>query len=201
MPLTFINADGGHAPAAPAAAPTASQLLADHDALSTEQRAAFRQAIAPAHHTLTGEAVTAGAASAIAGDTAHDGEDPGPLWMLQRNNPLLASAWQDILGGAAAPDNADAPADPGPMDSGGLLPGQAGPGRLAAVWEAMSHRQRGAFRHAVKPQYASVADQTARLALPNQVPGDYCRQAGTGLFRLRQPPSSTAGNWDLIHPF
>ncbi|RYD32256.1 MAG: hypothetical protein EOP86_16100 [Verrucomicrobiaceae bacterium] len=200
MALTFIDGDGGRLPVA-AAAPTASQLLADFTTLSPDDRAAFRLAIAPAHHTLSGVAVTAGAETAIAGDTAHDTEDPGPLWMLQRNNPLLASAWQDLLSGAAGPENADAPPDPGPMDPGGLMPGESTPGRLAAVWGVMSHEQRGAFRLAIKPQYSSVADQTARLALTNQVPGDYCRQTGTGLFRLRVLPASTDGNWDLIHPF
>jgi hypothetical protein len=200
MPLTFINADGGQLPVA-AVAPTASQLLADYNALDTDGKAAFRLAIAPAHHVLTSEAVTAGALSAIAGDTAHDEEDDAALWQLQRNNPALASAWQDLISGVAAPYNADAPPDPGPMDPGGLMPGQSAPGRLAAVWEAMSHAQRGAFRLAIKPAFSNAVDEAARLALASQVPGDYCREAGTGLFRLRVLPASTDGNGDLIHPF
>ncbi|MDB6133297.1 MAG: hypothetical protein JWM59_1540 [Verrucomicrobiales bacterium] len=200
MPLTFITGDGGYLPVA-ATAPTASQLLTDYNALDTAGKAAFRLAIAPVHHVLTGEAVTAGALSAIAGDTAHDEEDDAALWILQRNNPALASAWQDLISGVSGPYNADAPPDPGPMDSGGLMPGQSAPGRLAAVWEAMSHEQRGAFRLAIKPQFANAADQTARLALTNQVPGDYCRQTASGLYRLKALPASTNGNWDLIHPF
>lgn len=200
MPLTFINGDGGHLPVA-AVAPTSSQLLTDYNALSTEDKAAFRLAIAPAHHTLTGEAVTAGALSAIAGDTAHDEEDDAALWMLQRNNPALSSAWQDLISGAAGPYNADAPPDPGPLDPGSLMPGDPPPGRLAAVWGAMSHAQRAAFRTAIKPQFANAVDEAARLALASQAPGDYCREAGTGLFRLRALPASADGNWDLIHPF
>jgi len=200
MSITFIPGDGGSLPT-PVSAPTASALLADYLALSTEDKAAFRLAIAPAHHTLTGEAVTSGASDAVAGDTAHDTEDDGPLWRLQRNAPESDKAWIDIIGDTAAPENTEATADPGIPVPGGMMPGQSALGRLAAVWAELSPAQRAAFRAEIKPQFSNVADQTARLALTNQVPGDYARQTATGLFRLKALPASNNANWDLIHPF
>ena len=187
MPATFIPDSPGHLPAS-GPAPTASQLLSDYNALDANGKASFRQSIA-AFHYIVSEDTDLLEISAFPGSTGSIADDESHLWRLSGPFPSKEELWINLLSGEpiSEPD--------------GVSPiGEIGKGRLVAVWESLSTAQRAAFRLAIKPAYSPAADQTARLALANQVPGDYCRQASNGfVYRLKQLPASVDGNWFIIY--
>ena len=193
MALAFIDEDGGEAPGV-ATAPTNSKLLSDYNALDAGGKAAFRASIAGVHNIVANTGAITALSNAQPGDTAGIAASTTAVYRLGGTDPARAGAWQNLVTGA-------------PLDTdhltfidgdGGELAGFNGDSVLVDAWNELSPAQKAAFRTLIKPQYASVADQTARLALVSQVPGDYARQVGTGLFRLRVLPSNSNGNWDMI---
>lgn len=199
MSLSFINGDGGHLPPE-VTAPTSSQLLADYNALSSPDKAAYRLATAPVHNPDLGNLDALTEEGTMPGDTAAVPEGSG-LWRQTGSDYTDPASWTDVIGGEVLPNTDGArqiQGDGGHLPGGTLTGAPAAPSRLLAAWQTMSHAQRAAFRLAIKPAYSSAANQAARLALSNQVPGDYCRQSDLGLLRLRQLPATVDGNWDVL---
>lgn len=189
MALTFINEDGGTAPEVSAAI-TGSKLRSDYAALDSNGKSAFRTAIAADHNTVANTAAITGLTNAQAGDTASTAISTNALYRFGGGDPTDAGTWQNIVTGAML----DVTEGVSFIDGDG----SSNAGVLADAWAALSPAQKAAFRNDIKPQYSSVADQAARLAQTNRMPGDYTRQVGTGVFRLVQLPASTNGNWEQI---
>lgn len=194
MSLTFIDEDGGDLPEA-GPQPTASKLLSDYNALDSAGKAAFRAAIAGTHNIVAGTGAIVALTGAQSGDTAGVAASQTAVYRFNGDSPTIESSWVNLVTGATLGDATELTFID---EDGGDFPGSTAAGLLVDAWVNLSHAQQKEFRDAIKPQYATVADQAARLALTNQVPGDYARQVGTGLFRLRVLPSSANGNWDLI---
>ncbi|MES2706404.1 MAG: hypothetical protein V4726_07355 [Verrucomicrobiota bacterium] len=197
MPAPFIDKDGGRLPTA-AALPTASQMLADYNALSAPNKATFLALIAPVHFELSQAEDALTHTGALPGDTASITGETELLWRLTGTDPTDPGSWEELF--------QDAPIEEGAEPrtwidgDGGHLPGDASGGSLAAAWAAMGSAQRAAFRAAIQPTFTVAADQAARLALPNQRRGDYVLQTDSGtLYRLNFDPSTSNDNWAFVY--
>ncbi len=197
MPAPFIDRDGGHLPPA-ATAPTASQLLADYNALSAPSKATFLALIAPVHFELSQPEDALTHEEAVPGDTASITGETELLYRLTGTDPTDAANWEELFQDAWVQE--EEPVRLWIDGDGGRLPGDSAGGPLAAAWAAMGPAQRAAFRLAIKPAFTAAADQAARLALANQRRGDYVLQTDSDtLYRLNFDPPTSNDNWAFVY--